>query len=138
MKVYYLENKIINIWCKWLKGDMPENLHDYSSYSVIEFDEEYNRGLAVLLLDNSRAIESLPDRFYIDNGQIIETDTDEVVTIEPNPQKEAYKLSQLYGLTHEQLDNIIDNVSNLAEAKEILRKALHVVLYLVKQTKLDV
>jgi len=54
-----------------------------------------------------------------------------------NPQKESYKLSQLYGLTHGQLDNHIDGISNLAEAKEFMRKLAHVTLWLVKQTKLD-
>ena len=55
-----------------------------------------------------------------------------------NPQKEAYKLSQLYGLTHEQLDTYIDNnMTDLQSAREIFRKALHVILWLVKQTKLD-
>ena len=55
-----------------------------------------------------------------------------------SPQKESYKLSQLYGLTHEQLDTYIDNnVTNLGEAREFMRKIAHVILWLVKQTKLD-
>ena len=55
-----------------------------------------------------------------------------------NPQKQAYRASALYGLTHEQLDNYIDNnMTDFASAKEIMRRALHVILYLVKQTKLD-
>ena len=61
-----------------------------------------------------------------------------LITFNHNPQKEAYKLSQLYGLTHEQLDTYIDNnVTNLASAKEFVRKQAHVILWLVKQTKLD-
>ena len=55
----------------------------------------------------------------------------------PNPQKESYKLSQLYGLTHEQLDTYIDNLSSGADYKEAFRRALHAILWLVKQTKLD-
>ena len=56
----------------------------------------------------------------------------------PNPQKEAYKLSQLYGLTHAELDIYIDNnVTDLASAREFVRKMAHVILWLVKQTKLD-
>ena len=62
---------------------------------------------------------------------------DILITINPNPQREAYKLSQLYGLTHEQLDNHIDGISSLAEAKEFMRKQAHVILWLVKQTRLD-
>jgi len=63
---------------------------------------------------------------------------DNIVLEYPNPNKEAYKLSQLYGLTHEQLDTYIDsNVTNLAEAKQFMRKMAHVILWLVKQTKLD-
>jgi len=55
-----------------------------------------------------------------------------------NPQKQAYKLSQFYGLAQSQLENYIDNnVTNLAEAKAFLKKLSAVVLYLVKQTKLD-
>ena len=53
-------------------------------------------------------------------------------------QKAAFKLSQLYGLTQAQLENYIDNnVTNLANAKEFLKKLSAVVLYLVKQAKLD-
>jgi len=60
------------------------------------------------------------------------------ININRNPHKEAYKLSKLYGLTHDQLDTYIDNnMTDLASAKEIMRKALHVILWLVKQTKLD-
>ena len=57
---------------------------------------------------------------------------------ENNPQKEAYKLSALYGLTHEQLDTYIDtNVTDFASAKEFVRKLAHVELWLVKQNRLD-
>jgi len=53
-------------------------------------------------------------------------------------QKAAFKLSQLYGLTQEQLATYIDNnVTNLAAAKEFLKKLSAVTLWLVKQTKLD-
>lgn len=64
--------------------------------------------------------------------------TDSIDITYPNPQKEAYKLSQLYGLTQAQLETYIDsNVTNLAEAKVFLKKLSAVVLWLVKQTKLD-
>lgn len=53
-------------------------------------------------------------------------------------QKEAFKASQLYGLTQEQLATYIDNnITTLASAKEFLKKLSAVVLWLVKQTKLD-
>lgn len=55
-----------------------------------------------------------------------------------NPQRNAFKASALYGLTHEQLDTYIDdNVTNLATAREFVRKLAHVILWLVKQTKMD-
>jgi len=59
------------------------------------------------------------------------------IDIKVNPIKESYKLSQLYGLTHEQLDTFVDGLSTMADYKEAFRKALHVILYLVKQTRLD-
>lgn len=124
-----------------LPEDSPRTSYNFD-YSVIEIDEDYNRELCYELLRNKRhsfnGLPDEPDRFYINNGEIVETDTDEVVIINPNPQKEAYKLSQLYGLTHEQLDNYIDNnVTDLPSAREFVRKMVHVVLGLVKQTKLD-
>ena len=142
MRVYYSntevdgKHKILRVWAEILGIKPPD---DYlQDFSVVEFDEFYNRELARLLIHNDREDEGLPDRFYVNgSGQIIETDTDDVVSITENPQKESYKLSQLYGLTPEQLDNHIDGITNLAEAKEFMRKMAHVVLYLVKQTKLD-
>ena len=60
---------------------------------------------------------------------------DEIVRINV---RESFKLSQLYGLTQEQLATYIDsNVTNLVEAKAFLKKLSAVVLWLVKQTKLD-
>lgn len=55
-----------------------------------------------------------------------------------NPQREAFKLSKLYGMTQQQLANYIDNnVTNLAEAKQFIKKLSAVVLCLVKQNRLD-
>jgi len=129
------KHKIRKVWAEALginKPDIPNGC------SVIEFDEFYNRKLAQALITNSDAINDLPDKIYINNsGQFVRNDTQEVVTVTANPQKESYKLSQLYGLTHEQLDNHIDGISNLAEAKEFMRRLAHVTLWLVKQTKLD-
>lgn len=150
MRIYYLneeyeagKHKIVQVWGEGLP--MPEEYpkqYIKGSYSVSEIDERYNRYLASLLLVNRRIDMdtggNLPDRYYINNSeQIVNNDTDEVETINPNPQKEAYKLSQLYGLTHEQLDTYIDGLDTMADFKEAFRKALHVILWLVKQTKLD-
>lgn len=137
--VYYSEeeyepnrHKIINTFSGRNIGTAKDWTHP-----VIKIDEEYN-SIAASIYGFDRFPEGLPPKYYVNNNEeIVDNDTDEVVIITENPQRAAYKLSALYGLTHEQLDNIIDGVSNLAEAKEVLRKALHVVLWLVKQTKLD-
>lgn len=74
-----------------------------------------------------------------EGGRDIATVVADNISLEyPNPQKEAYKLSQLYGMTQAQLETYIDNnVTNLAEAKTFLKKLSAVVLWLVKQTKLE-
>jgi hypothetical protein len=52
--------------------------------------------------------------------------------------REAFKLHELYGLTQAQLEMYIENnVTTLAAAKTYLKKLSAVVLYLVKQTKLE-
>ena len=145
MKVYYLQaeyetgkHKILKTWAEFFGLETPNEAKIREPYSVLEFDEYYNRKLARLLFYNDRGEEGLPDRFYIDNDNKLRTQEGELIAINPNPQKEAYKLSRLYGLTHEELDTYIDNnVTNLAEAKEFIRKLAHVTLWLVKQTKLD-
>lgn len=143
MKVYYFnteyelgKHKIRKVWAEFLGLNEPDIP---SGCSVLELDEYYNRQLARALITNSDPIHGLPDKLYVDNdGNIRKTEDDSLVTINPNPQKESYKLSQFYDLTHEQLDTYIDNnMTDLASAKEIVRKALHVILWLVKQTKLD-
>ena len=143
MKVYYLneeyetgKHKIRKVWAEFRginEPDIPNGC------SVLEFDEYYNRKLARDLMFNSDPISETPDVFYIDNSENIRrVEDDSLVTINANPQKAAYKLSQLYGLTHEQLDTYIDNnVTNLSEVKEFVRKLAHITLWLVKQTKLD-
>ena len=151
MKVYYLneeyeagKHRIAKVWLESLGLALPEDSAQTAinvPYSIIEIDERYNRLLAYRLLRNKRnsSEEDIPDRFYINNdGQIISNDTQQVAIINPNPQKESYKLSQLYGLTQEQLETYIDNnVTTLAQAKTYLKKLSAVVLWLVKQTKLD-
>ena len=152
MRVYYLnaeyepnKHKIKKVWHSLSGVAKPEDTDRGKinvPYSVLEIDESYNPNLAIGLLKNNRRLleddETLLDRFYINNnGEIISNDTGQVVNVNPNPQKEAYKLSQLYGLTHEQLDTFVDGLSTMADYKEAFRKALHVILWLVKQTKLD-
>ena len=145
MKVYYLQSeyevgkhKIVEIWNEGLGLNTPEAGIE-EAYSVLDIDEFYNRNLARLLVMNNRELEELPDRFYVDNSENIRDNSDDsLVTINPNPQKAAYKLSQLYGLTQQQLQDYIDNnVTNLAEAKNFIKKLSAVVLWLVKQTRLD-
>jgi len=143
MKVIYYDSeyelgkhKIRKVWAEFMGINEPDVP---SGCSVLELDETYNRKLAQALATNSQEIDDLPDKLYVDNdGNLRKTEDDSVVTINPNPQKESYKLSQIYGLTHEQLDTYIDNnMTDLQSAREIMRKALHVILWLVKQTKLD-
>jgi len=144
MKVYYLneeyeagKHKITDVWTEVSGINMPDaGMHE--PYSVLELDEHFNRNLARLLFGNNRALHDLPDRFYVDNSGQLRKELDEFVTIDPNPQKESYKLSALYGMTQAQLETYIDNnVTNLVQAKQFLKKLSAVVLWLVKQTKLD-
>ena len=143
MRVYYVGNKILKVW-REVDGAMPEDDTRTAinvPYDVIEIDEWYNRLLCRYLVRNSRGIPDaqMPDRFYVNgSGQLVVTDTDEVVNINPNPQKEAYKLSQLYGLTQEQLENYIENnITTLPAAKDFLKKLSAVVLWLIKQTRME-
>ena len=147
MRVYYLndeyetgKHKIIQVWTESQGITLPD-AGIKSPYSMIEFDEFYNRTLAQALLHNSQPFlddEGLPDKYYVDGSGQIRDEFDDLVTISPNPQREAYKLSALYGLTQEQLETYIEsNVTTVASAKEFLKKLSAVVLWLVKQTKLD-
>jgi len=140
MKIYYSpfeyeagKHKILKVWAEWGGLIQPK----VTDCSILEIDEYFNRNLANLLFHNNQEEEGLPDRFYIDNDGNLRTSEGELVSINPNPHKEAYKLSQLYGLTHEQLDNFVDGLSTMADFREAFRKALHVILWLVKQTKLE-
>ena len=152
MRVYYLnaeyesgKHKIVKVWSEYVDRAMPEDSPRTAinvPYSVLELDERYNRWLAKQLLTNNRGSapdgEPLPDKYYVDSGEQLRDEFDNLVTINPNPQREAYKLSQLYGLTQEQLANYIDNnVTTLPAAKEFLKKLSAVVLWLVKQSKLE-
>jgi len=143
MRVYYFDeeyeigkHKIKKVWAEALGINTPDTPSDCS---ILEIDEFYNRKLAQALITNNREMYDLPDKLYVDNeGNLRKTEGDSLITINPNPQKESYKLSQLYGLTHERLDTYIDNnVTDLASAREFVRKMAHVILWLVKQTKLD-
>jgi len=151
MRIYYLDSeyepnkhKIMKVWCEYNERAMPEDSPRTDinvPYSILEIDERYNRWVARQLLTNSRMLsdeQQLPDKYYVDNNGELRDEFDTLVTINPNPQSEAYKLSQLYGLTQAQLETYIDNnVTNLAEAKEFLKKLSAVVLWLVKQSRLD-
>lgn len=142
MKVYYLndeyevgKHKIRKVWAEVLGINMPDVP---SGCSVLELDELYNRKLAQALVSNNQELLGFPDKLYVDNVGNLCWQDGTLVTTNPNPQKESYKLSQLYGLTQAQLENYIENnVTNLAQAKVFLKKLSAVVLWLVKQTKLD-
>ena len=145
MRVYYLndeyepgKHKIIEVWAEAQGITLPD-AGIKSPYSVVEFDEFYNRGLAQRLFHNSDPLlEDLPDKYYVDGSGQLRDQLGSLVTINPNPQRESYKLSALYGLTQAQLATYIENnVTNLAEAKAFLKKLSAVVLWLVKQSKLD-
>jgi len=143
MRVYYVGNKLWKVW-KEVDGAMPEDSPRTTinvSHGVIEIDEWHNRVLCYHLVRNTRGTPEfpMPDRFYVNvSGELVLTDTDQVVPINSNPQKEAYKLSQLYGLTQAELQTYIDNnVTNLAEAKSYIKKLSAVVLWLVKQARMD-
>jgi len=151
MRVYYLnqeyeadKHKIVKVWSEFVDRAMPEDSIRTAinvPYTVLELDERYNRWLAKELLTNSRTDtegEDLPDKYYIDGDGKLRDEFGSLVTINPNPQRESYKLSKLYGLTQEQLATYIDNnINNLVSAKEFLKKLSAVTLWLVKQTKLD-
>jgi len=141
MNVYYStdevvgRHKILAVWSHWLKGDVPDV---DPPHLTLELDEEYNRKLAALLLANNRSSVNLPDRYYVDNSDQLRDELGDLVTINPNPQRDAYKLSSLYGMTQVQLEAYIDsNVETLAQAKEFLKKLSAVVLWLVKQSELE-
>lgn len=149
MRVYYLnteyeagKHKIIKVCYETASITLPEDSPRTAinvPYSVLELDERYNRLLAKRLLMNSRSEgEELPDRYYIDGSGNLRDEFGTLVTINPNPQKESYKLSALYDMTQAELETYIDNnVTNLAEAKEFLKKHGAVTLWLVKQSRLN-
>lgn len=150
MRVYYLDaeyevgkHKIMKVWSEYVSPAMPEDSSATAinvPYSILELDERYNRQLARDLLTNSRSLPNgdLPDKYYVDDSEQLRDEFDVLVTINPNPQKQAYKLSQLYGLTQAQLETYIENnVTNLIEAKAFLKKLSAVVLWLVKQSRLE-
>lgn len=145
MRVYYLtdeyetgKHKIVDVWTETRGITLPD-AGIKSPYSVLEFDEFYNRGLTQKLFHNSDLLlEDVPDKYYVNGDGELRDEFDSLVTINPNPQRESYKLSALYGLTQEQLATYIENnVTNLVEAKTFLKKLSAVVLWLVKQSRLD-
>lgn len=135
------KHKILSVYSDRVQGPSPEESSStLDKYTVIEIEERYNPKWYMLYgAQGERALNDLPMGFYVNNaGQIVNDDTQRVFTIEPNPQRESYKLSQLYGLTQAQLETYIENnVTNLVEAKTFLKKLSAVVLWLVKQSRLD-
>lgn len=149
MRVYYLnkeyepnKHKIVKVWFAGAKPEESPRTTINVPYSVLDIDEDYNPTIhSISTWFRPHVIDDgiIPAKYCINNdGQIVNIETGLVVAINPNPQKAAYKLSQLHGLTQQQLENYIDNnMTNLAQAKEIVKKLAAVVLWLVKQTRLD-
>jgi hypothetical protein len=147
LRIYYSndeyepgKHKILTAYTDRSVGGLPEQTGSLSNYSVLEVEERYNPNWYQVEEKNSQnSFLGLAPKFYINNaGKIVNSETGQIVVINPNPQIEFYKLSALYGLTQAQLETYIDNnVTNLAEAKTFLKKLSAVVLWLVKQTKLD-
>jgi len=134
------KRKILTFYSDRNAGDSPEDTSDaLTDYSVLEIEERYNPNAHMIeQRQNLRAFMNLPEEFWVSNSGELVSDTLGIITINPNPQKEAYKVSALYGLTQAQLETYIDNnVTNLAEAKEFLKKMAAVMLWLVKQTRMD-
>lgn len=151
LRIYYLneeyepgKHKIVQVWSKHADRARPEDSPSTAitvPHSVLELDERYNHRLARELLTNTPRLPDetpVPDKYYVDGSGELRDASDSLVTINPNPQREAYKLSQLYGLTQAQLQTYIDNnVTDLASTKDFLKKLSAVVLWLVKQSELD-
>ncbi|MEE9491357.1 MAG: hypothetical protein V3V80_03545 [Dehalococcoidia bacterium] len=63
---------------------------------------------------------------------------DKLIQLAKNPNKRDYALSFLAGLTPAQIDNYIDNnVTNLVEARDFLKKLCKVALLLAKEASLE-
>ena len=132
---------------RWIKnvgcGELESKLGCKVKNIVKGFDEATLQDFFEIDLDgeNSNTLVKLDmvlQGMYREGGRdMVDVISDNIDLGYPNPQRAAFKASQLYGLSHEQLDSHIDGISNLAEAKEFMRKMAHVTLWLVKQTKLD-
>ena len=148
MRVYYTDKGIAKVTRDFdpLPEDSPKTAINIP-YSVIEIDEAFNRELCFKLIRNKRGTEDapMPDRFRVENGQLIDNDTNEVATVSPNPQKESFKLSLLYSVTPEQAKTYIQNqvnaISNLTQAKAFLSAYLPevaaAIVWLARQSKLE-
>lgn len=151
MRIYYLnqeyepgKHKIVKVWSEFVEIAMPEDTPRRgisAPHSVLELDECYNRGLAKLLLRHRRdspTDEILPDKYYVDGSGDLRDEFDNPVTINPNPQRESYKLSVFMGMTPTQIDTYIENnVSNLESAKELFKKIVRLLQVLARQSRLE-
>lgn len=156
LRIYYSneeyepnKHKILTFYSDRSAGDMPEETSgSLSNYSVIEIEERYNPYCyRIIEILEQCAFLDLPPGFYVNNsGEIVNSETQEVVIVTANPQKEAYKLSQLYGLTQQQVANYIENqigsmtslsLADRATLTALLQKLGAAELWLVKHTKLD-
>lgn len=118
---------------EWGKGipnaaKFPDNPYPVEELEEVEVTQaEWDAELALREAERPRRLGELLDTTY------------------PNPQREAFKLSQLHGLTYQQLmnyiQNQIDSITSLAEAKVVftplLQKMAALEFWLYKQNKLD-
>lgn len=125
----------------WLKADKQilQAIRDFPEY-VLANGKMFIEG-EVVINDLSKVEYKYIQDIKMPQFEDRATTIDDIVAVEivnPVIPKRDFKLSQLYGLTQAQLETYIDaNVTTLAIARTYLKKLSAVVLYLVKQTKLD-
>lgn len=150
LRVYYLQaeyeqgkHKIIKIWTDRFGTPLPEDSPDTTinvPYGVLEIDLKYNRTLVTKLSNNTVLLEdgTVFDRYYVDGQFKLRAKDGTLVPINLNPTIEAFKLTQIYGMTQAQLEAYIDNnVTNLAQAKDYLKKLSAAVLFILKHTDME-
>ena len=125
--ILYVEGKL-----RKLVQDTIDNEHNGLA-AIAESWREATKDEVTQFNEMKVNIPSTPPRDIYKELEAIEANLDLSGT-----QKEAFKVSSLYGMTQSQLETYIDNnVTHLVAAKEFLKKLSAVILWLVKQTKLD-
>lgn len=150
MRVYYLnaeyepgKHKILRVWSAKLMFPRPEeNVNEAinAPYSVLEFDEDFNRNLAREVDNNSRLGPRgtiIPDKFYVDSAvppTVHWSDSGAVVAVTANPNKADWVASVLAGATDLQIDNwFAANVTTLAQARTTMAMMAKLIARLARQ-----